>query len=257
MSDLSNAVKPGDILNLEGYFKFDWKKPFWAWAERRAIDAIVADQKYVFNKTLKSKTMLTRDNHSTMYLGDNKIFSQEPPCATVIPISDYENDKNRIITIYRLNPTYIGRELKDDDIALLIESCNIMAQRKVPYDIARDVQDGINDLTDRPWDSSLNILDTQCNMSEDPNIISSAVCSQAQAINFIHWRHKKQAATGEIIRPLWQNLNPMAWTKKQIEEYPHYWDTAICHPANFATTNECFCGEFVRIGRFKNGKSII
>ncbi len=252
MSNFSDCLKPGDVINLEGYMPFDWKSPFWALGEREAIDAIVKFQKYVFNNKLKSRTMLYRDNHSTMYCGDNKIFSQEPPCATFIPVSDYEKDK-RIITVYRLNPAYIGRELTDADIALMVESANIMVKRNVPYDIARDVQDGINDLTGRPWDASLNIVDSKCNLSEDPNLISSSVCSQAVGIHKTYWRHQTQAKTGELIRPLWQNLNPNAWTKAQMDMYPHYWDVSIIHPSSFAVTQECFSNEYLRIGRFQTG----
>jgi hypothetical protein len=255
MSDFSSALKPGDIVNLEGYCPFDWKKWAWSWAERRAIDLIVDDQGFVFNSKLKDKSMLTRDNHSTMYVGGGKIFSQEPPHATIIPVSDYENDP-RIITIYRMNPIYFGRELTKNDVDLLIEACDIMASRKVPYDIARDVQDGIEDMTQRPWDSDLNIFDTQCNGSDDPTLISSAVCSQAVAIAIAHWRHQTQATTGELIKAPWHDLNSNAWIQKQLDEYPHYWDTAIVHPSNYSVSHECFYDEFIRIGRFKKGVRI-
>ena len=255
MSDLSKALVPGDIILLEGYPKFDWKNFFWSIAERRAIDLIADDQKFVFNSILNDKAMLTSDNHTTRYMGDNKIFSQEPPHATIIPLSDYEVDP-RIVTVYRMNPAYFGRALTDADFALIIESCNIMAIRKVPYDVARDVQDGIDDLSGRPWDATVNILDTQCNLSEDPNVISSAVCSQADSIHMAHWRHKTQATTGELIKAPWHDLNPKAWTSKQIDEYPHYWDCGICHPGNYSVTHECFDDEFIRIGRFRQGKVI-
>jgi hypothetical protein len=138
----------------------------------------------------------------------------------------------------------------------MVQSANIMATRKVPYDIARDVEDGVNDMTWKPWDASLNIFDSECNMSEDPNLITSSVCSQAVGIHVAHWRHQTQATTGELIKPLWHDFNPIAWTKYQIDTYPHYWDTAIIHPCQYAVTYEDFSHELLRMGRFQNGKRI-
>ena len=255
MSDFSSTLKVGDIVNVEGYSAFDWSQFFWNVGERLAINAIVAMQKMVFDGKLNSPLVFYKDNHSTLYVGNGKIFSEQPPKATYVNVSDYEKDP-RIMTIYRMNPVYFKRVLTTTDLDLLCGGADILVNRQVDYSIPRDVMDGINDLTTFPWSASMDWFDNGQGYTDDVKKETKLVCSAAVASIIQYWREQTQANTGEIIRAPWDTLNPKAWVQSQIDQYPHYWDALACHPGNYATTDTNFSNEFLRIGRYRQGTRI-
>ena len=255
MSDFSSVLQVGDIINVEGYSAFDWSQFFWNVGERLAINASVAMQKMVFDSKLNSPLVFYKDNHSTMYVGNGKIFSEQPPKATYVNVSDYEKDP-RIMTVLRMNPVYFKRALTVVDQDWLKGGADILVNRQVDYSIPRDVMDGINDLTTSAWSASMDWFDNGQGYTDDVQKETKLVCSAAVASIIEYWRMRTEATTGEVIRVPWDTLNPKAWTQEQIGKYPHFWDCLAVHPACFNTTDTNFSNEFVRIGRYRQGVRI-
>ena len=255
MSYLKTIVKAGDILNLEGYPKFDWKNLVWSLGVRGAVDLIVQFQRMVFCAKLHPNLVNYKDNHSMIYLGDNIVFSQEPPKATYHTLDDYDvANKHHIVSVYRMNPAYFGRALTDMDLVYLREGADILVSKGVPYSVGQNVDCGLNDLAGYPWSGSL-----QWFSGIDYEELSRQThlhCSMAVASIIAYWRHRTLETTGEDIPQPWKKLNPNAWRVEQIEKYPDHWDFNATHPANFATTDINFFNEFVRIGKFKQGNQI-
>lgn len=251
MNDLQRIIQPGDIINLEGHIPVTLKSFFKDLVINDVIDLIVKVQKWVFAKCENADAISYRDNHTMIYLGDNQVFSMEPPRGCIHSLDDYGQGNNRIVSIYRMNPQYFGRSLADGDIALIREAAIMLVG--IPYDIGQNANIGINALSGYPWSYALTWFEADKIPSEDITKKNAVVCSVSIAEIIAYWRHILKETTGEEIPQPWKVLNPGYWTKDQIERFPNHWDVNSTFPANYAVTQTHFSGEFLLMGKFRNG----
>jgi len=250
MSDLKSLIRPGDVINLEGRH-WDWKNLFVSVGEAVIVPLIVRTQEKVFGVGSDH-----RDYHTMTYLGDNRVFSTQFPKPEIVSLDEFDAaDKKRTVSVFRMNPAYFGRGLKDSDLTIMSNAAMTMADVKLDYDLLQNAMIGINALSGYPWSYHLRWLDADGKgVSEDPaKVRQHFVCSVAAAAVIAYWRHELLRTAGEDLPQPWKKLNPAAWTERQIREYPGHWDINATFPANFAVTQTHFSHEFLEIGHFKAG----
>jgi hypothetical protein len=266
VTDLEADSKSGDTLNIAGHV--EGNHPLFNLMD----DAISRDQFWIFGRKIippedriefvmypdKMYTPMNRgvrgyDNHSTRILnevlGQKKVFSMEPPKGVLWDLSVYAQNKNQLISLYRRNPEYFGREWTDADTDIL--SVILAKYVGYPYNVPMNFNLALNDFNGTPWDEQLTWLDkpTQDNRG-------NLVCSVALAHADYEFIQALKDQTGEVMRRAWEKLNPKAWFQTDLDRYPSAWTPHQVHPANYAVCDVCFYNEWMIVGQYRNGKRI-
>lgn len=249
MSDLRDTLRPGDIINTAGMGKSHGKWSLKGWIEglgiKAAVGIIVDTQADMFGaKIPPEKVPGHLDSHSMMFFGPDKVFSVEPPVPLYVPLSNYEGDDPRTVSVYRMNPAYFGRE---PDVALLRQAADAIINRHKGYDIGQLVDILITSIAGYPWAHKVNWFDQGS---------QRLVCSVGVASLIAFWRHEMKRLQGIDIPQPWKKLNPAAWPEGALKQYPGHWEIESTFPANYSTTFTHFSHEFTLVGKFRGGKRI-
>jgi hypothetical protein len=245
MSDLSEILKPGDIINTSGVH---WSKDIIDVSEGIiATGAITRTQKSIFCKRLSPQHVRCRDSHSMIYFAPDGIFSVQMPEAKYVNLSDHEGNDTRTVSVYRMNSKYFGLEIGPADAAIMKKAADEIIEKHCPYDIGQLLDILCNTVAGYPYAENSKLFD----QGQD-----RIVCSVGCASIIAAWRHEVKEKTGKNIPRPWARLNPPAWDKKMLENYQGFWDVQVTFPALFAVTDTHFSSEFILVGQFKGGKKI-
>lgn len=235
---IKDVLKEGDVINFEG-IDYSKKKFFDKIASWFVNMVIQADQRYVFGKWSNWK-----DHHSALYLGEDMIFSVEPPKPKFLKLKDILSDKV-ILTVYR----YTEKNLGDWDIKQMIESANMIIGYNEKYDVGQLMDILVDTIAGYPHAKKWRLFDFGR---------SNMVCSVGVASVYNYRRHRLWQVLQTNVNQLFNVLNPSAWSKGFIKRFEKkgYWDIDRTTPANFANSKSHFRGEFERVGVFLNGNPI-
>jgi len=216
LEKVKKLIRPGDVINTIG--KNVWYKP-WTWIPNKGIALY---QRWLFGKGSNYK-----DTHSTMYFGDDKVFS------TTYPKAVWENLEQRVdmkFTIYR----YSKKEYTDKHIEIM-------------YNVAKDLigmDYDVGDLFDfmicglLGYDSVRKVRLFEFSRRK-------LVCSTS--IRTIQEKLRKTLENKEdfSFKRLFNLLNPDKWNQKKIKKFVRT-DVEMTTPAHYANS-KWFDGEFVRV----------
>jgi hypothetical protein len=258
MSDFTQDIRPGDVINIQGPVPVLLKELFWDLAINFAIRIIEETQRKVFCTVLGRDAVKWRDNHTMLYLGENTVFSCQPPKALLLPLSEFDAEPKRLMSVYRLNPKYFGRELNPDDLDVFSEAARKIIGWNLDYDIGQNATILVNTLAGYPYATKTTIFDADgIHADKNANIRKSKqhlICATSVAAIIAYWRHEMKKKNKEIIPQPWKRLNPGAWTDEFRREYPGHWDCGSTFPAMFACSDTNFAEEFIHIGHYLKGK---
>lgn len=245
--DILNDSRPGDIWNTSGG-AFDWKHPFFSIGRSILVKVIKRTQASDFCLKMKPKDVPgIIDSHSTMYFTPSEVFSVQVPKPTFINSNEYTRDPKALVCVYRMNPAYFTRELRETDLIMLREGCNEIIRWGNKYDMGQNVDILINTIAGYPWKDRTNLFDA------GPKRL---VCSVGVATVIAYWRHRLFLLAKENIPQPWKVLNPQAWPEKLVKAYPGHWDISTTYPANFSVTETHFNHEFILIGKYRGGNRV-
>jgi hypothetical protein len=196
-----------------------------------------------------------------LYLGENKIFSCEPPKPTYHALGDFDAEPKRIMSIYRFNREFFGKTLDQDDLAIFKDGAEKIVGWNLKYDIGQLADILIDTFAKIPYKDEVHLFDADGG-KEDKNVDivknkQHLVCSVAVAALIADWQRKLEEEKKDFtIREPWSMLNPAAWTEAFKKRYPGHWDCGSIFPAMFACTDTHFAGEFKHIGHYQGGYKI-
>ncbi len=187
-------------------------------------------RKYV-GEHLKVKRILEKEPYA-------KIFSVEPPKATLVPVEDWALDDLRI---YRLTQY----KVQDDDIRLMLEgTLPILGTR---YDFGQLLDIAMNQIAGYPFKNRINLFDLGTRLK---------VCSVGVASVYAYLRHEREKA-GIYMPRLFSTLNESTWNKDFIKHYlinGEKWSVEQTYPCMFGLTETHFNKEFQLILWIKEGE---
>jgi hypothetical protein len=214
----------------------------------------------VFCTVLDPSEVRWRDNHTMLYLRENIVFSCQPPKPVFLPVYEFDAEPKRIMSVYRLNKAYFGRDLDSSDIDVFFEGAKKIIGWNLGYDIGQNVDILVNTLAGYPYETRTSIFDADReNLDRNADIRRSKqhlVCATSVAAILAYWRHEMKRTKGEDIPQPWKKLNPAAWTGEFIRGYPKHWDCGSTFPAMFACSDSDFVGEFIHVGHYLKGKRL-
>lgn len=236
---LYRKLKPGDIININGYDP--WYKP-WSFIPHSAI-------RFHQKKLFGSKCNY-RDTHTTVYFEPERIFSVTSP-RTVWETIDHNSAQR--FSVYR----YTKRPLYDPDIALMFSTAIKMIGIKYDYGQLLDI--ALNYILGYKHIRKAKIFDLGRRRM---------VCSVGARTLFEKIRYETRnlepygidTNTGlamsirpdgrvvnhhETIDRLFNKLNPEYWTAEEVAEFQRV-DLELTSPAHFANSQH-FDGEFEQI----------
>jgi len=209
-------IRPGDVINTIG--ENIWYKPV-TWVPNLGIQLY---QRWVFGSSA-----MFRDTHTTMYFGDDEVFS------TTFPRVKWETLEQRIrmkFTLYRYAwATYTDKHIEimrsvakdligsDYDVGDLFD---IMVCKILGYDSVRRV---------RLFEFSRKQL----------------VCSTSVRTIQEKLRKTLEREDDFSFKRLFNSLNPDKWTPKQVERFTQT-DVEMTTPAHYANS-AWYSGEFERV----------
>ena len=248
MTDLYNALQPCDIL----LFKYpqvvldDLIVSTEDWAADKVIQA---DSKDVFCQKLPPEKVDCLYHHQEIWFDPTHVFSMQPPRANWFTQTDLDNDEeDKIISVFRMNPAFWGRELDSLDVLTMWKAAQAIIDTKQPYSIGQLLNILIDTIAGHPNDDSVQVFTWS-----DKRL----VCSVAVHAIIFNWINSR-ASAGEIMPVPYSKLNPQAWSDDFIKKFKSPWalhSIFPCHPAVSATH---FQNEWNKIGEFQGntGKQI-
>jgi len=224
--DILKVIKPGDVINQEGDFK--WYQ-FWLAIGSKAIQC---HQKKLFGKSSNWK-----DTHTMMFFDEDNTFSVELPTTTMKPLEEYCLSN---LSIYRLRLV----SLNLDHMDMMKKAAKDMVG--TDYDIGQLLDIAINQILGYEHQRRLTIFDFGR---------KKKVCSVGVRVAFEYLYQKKFcSADSQSGKWLFDKLNPDKWPEKKVDHF-HGTDVEATSPAHFANS-DYFCNEFELIARFQDGKQI-
>lgn len=213
---LQKNLKPGDIINTSG--KTDFTKP-WLILTQACIRQ--------HQKDLFGKASFYHDTHTEMFFGREKIFSVTAP-KTKWEI--LEHVAKQEFSVYR----YTKKDLTDNDINIMLDSANKIIGTKYDYGQLLDI--AISQILGYP-----NIIKYKWFDMGRKRMVCSVGCRAIME----DLRHKLEQDGQETIPRLFNKLNPMYWTEKELKEFSRV-DVEATSPAHFANSR-WFDGEYRHI----------
>jgi len=216
LEKVKELIRPGDVINTIG--EDVWYKP-WTWIPNKGIQLY---QRWLFGRNSSYK-----DTHTTMYFGDDKVFS------TTYPKAKWETLEHRVdmkFTVYR----YAFSEYTDEHIDIM-------------YNVAKDLiglDYDVGDLFDfmickvLGYDSVRKVRLFE--MSRKKFVCSTSVRTIQEKLR------KSLEEKGDLtFKRLFNTLNPDKWSRRKIEKFERT-DVEMTTPAHYANSL-WFEGEFKRV----------
>jgi hypothetical protein len=246
MTDLRNALQACDLLlyktpqivldNLVTS-SVDW-----------TVDHIIEEvSEETFCRKLNPANVPYQYHHQAQWFSETEVFSMQPPRANWFTQTDIDNDvEDKVISVYRMNPEFCGRELQPLDILTMKKAAQAIIDSKQPYSIGQLLNMLCNTIGGFPDYDKVQIFTWT-----DKRL----VCSVAVHAILYNWINSRKEA-GEVMPYPYAILNPEAWDKKFIENFKSPWPLHAIFPAHPAVSKTHFSGEYSFIGDFTQGKQI-
>lgn len=234
MKGIEKAVQFGDVLNVAGqdYTGLNVFQKIGFWIVEKII---LWDQKRTFGP--KSNYL---DHHSQMYIGNNQVWSCEPPKPLIKPLEKCLNPYETI-SVYR----YQKKDFDSWDQAVIMGMVNTILNWDTPYSIGLLVDDLIASIAGYPASPFRIFAPSRKDL----------VCSVGCATIMHGWRHKLWDVKHFDLPRLFGKLNESMWSKDFIRKWPGYFPVDRTPPAIFANSN-IFDNEYKFIGSFINGEAV-
>jgi len=207
LNSLKRNLKPGDIINIDGYDKI--LEP-WNIVTHKCVRS---HQKHLFGPLSNY-----HDTHTMMYFGPDKVFSVTAPKTRWETIEKHAENR---FTILR----YTKKQFTDHDIAIMYNTALKIIDTKYDYgqllDIAINQILGYDNIIKYKW----------FDMGK-----KRMVCSVGCRTIMEDLRHQQEIEGTIAIERLFNKLNEMHWTQHQIDEFTRV-DVECTSPGHFSNTN--------------------
>ncbi|MCD6118177.1 hypothetical protein J7K93_14340 [bacterium] len=216
LEKIKELIRPGDVINTIG--KNVWYNPL-TYIPNKGIA--------LYQRCLFGRGSDYRDTHTTMYFGDNKVFS------TTFPKAKWEDLEERVkmkFTIYR----YSGREYADKHISIMYNVAEDLIGRE--YDVGDLFDFMICGLLG--YDSVRKVRFFELSRK-------NLVCSTSVRTIQEKLRKTLEEEGDFLFKRLFNTLNHDKWSSRKIEKFERT-DVEMTTPAHYGNS-EWFEGEFVRV----------